>query len=109
MSVFMQRCKRTGAWAEDCGGNFACENSCDLEEVEVGVLDDLAAEFRQGETIRFKLRESDHVQLATVVGVCWSLPEEPGGSDSPAIIVRMRYNGRTGHVFPDEVIEKLPR
>jgi hypothetical protein len=40
VSVILQRCRRTGALAEDCGGNFTCDNSCDLEDVEFVLADE---------------------------------------------------------------------
>lgn len=48
IGVILQRCQRTGALVEDCGGNFACDNSCLSEDVEFvaieHVLDDEAVQ-----------------------------------------------------------------
>jgi hypothetical protein len=62
-------------------------------------LDRLAREYPAGSLVR------TGKTWWQVLGVTWSLPQERGGADSPAIVAQTQRGHRQGHLLPDEVDE----
>jgi len=64
-------------------------------------LDALARQFKNGQTVVWG--DGPH-QQGTVVGFCYTIPEQAGGPDRPALVVKDHWSDRTGHVLPSELI-----